>query len=764
MRVNKIISYIAISIGILLASQLFATSAYADSMLTVDIYDEFGRIVLVKDGSPLYASGDIILMPRPAEEKECAIYSSISDDGINYSEPMLMNENLYRLTAAEHTSGESIWIRFCARYGEEPDEPMDEGTEEPDESAKEVNIIFDTAAPYVLCEDKESMQYWTGSVRTYEMTASDDLSGIARIMVKYRDEVLYEAHDEEVKECGGCFTVDADRPSEDEYGKMIEVYIADYAGNETYEYYSYYLDSEQPNVNINTYENGTGKEGTSVDIEVSDNILACTDLAYEVTRYDGERMSVISQGNVNAAQCGGRVGFRLTEEGEYTIRAAACDAAGNSKGEQSKTVRIDTTAPVISIGGVERGRFYKNDIALQLNVAERMYEGCNVSVTLLRKTPLETVNIPVASCVMKAQEHKGIINLTNDGDYELFVAATDSAGNMSTDSMNFRIDKTPPKVAIIGADAGVELNAPPDIDMCIKELFYEDVVVNASLLKEDESGLYREVPTPLCLMSGVSERFRLPVSQEGRYRVLLSAADKAGNESSTALDFALDYTPPAISIPEGIDRAYLRNFRFPIDFMNNIVDMGRTAYRAFANMDEIHEGDEITKNGKYTLYIEASDEAGNSSESVAEFIIDNSPPRIVVTGVNSDGSVVQGSTVHISLFDSEDVLKRVTCRGRNIDITDGKSADFCVDGLGDYDISVEAYDKAGNVTNRAIHTNSVWAANPHAEYGKVERLVLKEATQQKDIGKILKIIAISIAAFSLVCAGAIAIYRASAAR
>ena len=96
----------------------------------------------------------------------------------------------------------------------------------------------------------------------------------------------------------------------------------------------------------------------------------------------------------------------------------------------------DTTLPVITISSVEEDKIYNVDV-----------------------TPVITTDdsSAIVTMTLNGKEYKGE-EITADGEYVLIVTAVDLAGNTSTSTTNFIIDKTAPIITVTGAENGEEYN------------------------------------------------------------------------------------------------------------------------------------------------------------------------------------------------------------------------------------------------------------------------------------------------------------------
>ncbi|GLZ60849.1 ThuA domain-containing protein [Micromonospora sp. NBRC 107095] len=103
---------------------------------------------------------------------------------------------------------------------------------------------------------------------------------------------------------------------------------------------------------------------------------------------------------------------KLTEDGTHHLRFRAVDEAGNTSPESAVSVRVDSTAPVVSLGGVTDGGSYQLGTLLPITAsAKDPASGVASVVVRLDGTP---VTAPVAPTA---------------GTHQVTVVATDKAGN-----------------------------------------------------------------------------------------------------------------------------------------------------------------------------------------------------------------------------------------------------------------------------------------------------------------------------------------------
>lgn len=381
------------------------------------------------------------------------------------------------------------------------------------------------------------------------------------------------------------------------------------------------------------------------------------------------------------------------------------DADGKEDNYESKeSNEIDTAAPILSVLGVEDGQVVKGECNIEIESIEDNYEGGCVSVQLQRSALGKNSQIPIDDYELMAVCDKRSISLKRDGEYDLHVRATDGCNNTCEVTKHFYIDNTSPDIKITGIGENNVASIPLQVNVCVREMFYEDANVDVLLSKKDAMGQFIQVMSKSYGMKASSDCITLPELTDGEYKMVVTSTDIGKNISRTEQVFKVDTISPIMGELSDIDGKYFDSFRLKkTDY--KISDLTKVNVTATLNGADITENDVIIGEGKYKLRLSAVDEAGNTSEREATFIIDHTPPQIVIEGVDRKGNLRFGKLVSVSLFDNEDMLKSVSYNGRNIAIKDNK-AFVKIDSIGDLSLKISAKDDAGNEINREIRAYS----------------------------------------------------------
>lgn len=195
----------------------------------------------------------------------------------------------------------------------------------------------------------------------------------------------------------------------------LVVTAVDDAGNMSLAVYNFAIDKTAPVINVLGLQDG-GLYNNNVNpvVKVDDVNVNTTVISLNSKLYDGKP---------------------ITAEGSYEFKVIATDKAGNAS-EAIYKFKIDKTAPVITIDGIEDGKTY---LSTSVVPTIKVNEDAKVTVTLDGKA------YSLGSSIETLGEHK------------LTVTAVDNAGNISKKDVKFSIQVSIPKDAGKAADTVKDL-------------------------------------------------------------------------------------------------------------------------------------------------------------------------------------------------------------------------------------------------------------------------------------------------------------------
>jgi flagellar hook assembly protein FlgD len=185
----------------------------------------------------------------------------------------------------------------------------------------------------------------------------------------------------------------------------------------------------------------------------------------------------------------------------------------------------------------------------------------------------------------------------------------------------------------------------------------------------------------------------------GQYQVTFRADDIYNNETTVLpIQFTVDDTAPEIDIIAPVD-GLRTNQPVDIDFL--VTDDNEFTVEAELNQISISNGLTVSDEGEYELVINAIDEVGNQSTKTSGFVIDTTPPVVIVT---SPEPGVQNTTGFVDIIGSAEDRNIITITVNGLDTTlktDAQGGFTLLNQsleVGLNSIVVTASDQAGNVS------------------------------------------------------------------
>jgi len=357
----------------------------------------------------------------------------------------------------------------------------------------------------------------------------------------------------------------------------------------------------------------------------------------------------------------------FSQEGDYRIQVNATDKAGNSFSKEL-AFTIDKTAPVITPKVKGDGKTIKNGEFINSiftpDFALDVAEDSIVSMTLNNQS-IASNRAPIASKDMK---------------YNYRVVARDKAGNETVLEISFTLDTTKPLLEITGI---------------IEGFFNENMVpvIKYADIHLDESRSYIQ-------LDGKPFTSGTTLTEEKDYVLEVVVTDLANNVSKRTIHFTIDKTEPAISFMDPISDKYFTDEVIPEFLIDSLSPYDIIALTLNGNPYEI--GDPITEEGKHVLYFEIKDKAGNIKQLSVEFMIDKTPPKVLVDGVKEKGIYYDPVTISLQLENPSDKILTVMINGELfegdvLEIDGNKVIRSTFSDIKPYEIIVEAVDEAGNI-------------------------------------------------------------------
>jgi large repetitive protein len=499
----------------------------------------------------------------------------------------------------------------------------------------------------------------------------------------------------------------------------------DVAGNPlTEKTIEFTIDNKHPIVDISGIEEGAFVQtGKTVKVKVKEHNYEKNDVSISVTR-DKKKYDFGVWHNFGEES---ELSHTFIEDGDYEIKVEAIDGAKNEAKVKMLRFTVDNIKPKIDILGPKQNSYHNTDEKVNITVEEHNFANNKVDIKVTRKVEVDgkPVNYPIDEWE-NVNEVSDLSHLFDrDGEYEITVEATDAAGNKGlTEKLHFTIDKTDPKVEL-ETDIVNGNNYRKNMLVSMKA---EDRNIDLSntILDVEKNGKPFNVGKLKLLEDSKTVAYNsYTFFEEGSYVINLRTKDKAGNtKKHDQLSFIIDKTNPVVKI-DGVENNSFnpenKNVTISIDELNfktNNVSVTATKDGALFNIGNWDNtgklsklGYNFTRDGLYTILATAEDKAGNGP--IAEkrtFTIDRTKPSIEITGVENNAYYNVDKPVNATIKDVNlDINKiTVTRNGARYNAgsfsVNGDLASFRhnFSGEGEYNIVVEATDKAGNSFSKTM--------------------------------------------------------------
>jgi parallel beta-helix repeat protein len=278
----------------------------------------------------------------------------------------------------------------------------------------------------------------------------------------------------------------------------MEVRTRDLAGNTAYGYYSFTIDGTEPEVGLNTPANNSVViAGTVIDLEITEvNLDSAT---YSIN--GGTAQSFVSPFEIST---------NSWVDGEYSINVYVLDQVGLATQRVFKFT-IDSTKPKIELVSPDDNSVIKAGSVISINVIDNNTELVNYSYgSADAENITEPYNISTGSW--------------SDGKYMITISVLDKAGNTASETFNFTIDSTKPKI---------DLDAPTATE------FTNDTILEFSITDANLDIVTYSVD------GGDSKTMAAPYDistsnwEVGDHELEINAVDQAGNSVTKTYTFTI---------------------------------------------------------------------------------------------------------------------------------------------------------------------------------------------------------------------------------
>lgn len=341
----------------------------------------------------------------------------------------------------------------------------------------------------------------------------------------------------------------------------------------------------------------------------------------------------------------------------------------------------------------------------------------------------------------------------------IYMKAKDEAGNEKDQSVNIKVDATKPEIADISVGGYVDAATP----VVGTPAVHTSVSDNLTIKTAEMTITYSDGTTVKKVTAASGEDIDISRSldytfeadaPDGDYKIDVYVEDKAGNSNTKSMAFRLDNTAPVVTVkitdgttagkqPQtnfdgttcdyyyGSDVTMLLTYEDTNISSKDVVvtDNGtkvNVTWTQVGDTNKYQANYASTTEGKHVICINATDRAGNpAQEKTAEFIKDTKKPTMSLT-VNEKTAwtePIEGAVkVQTGVADNQTLnIAKITVVGPNAQtvktlcdagdqLVNKHNSSFALEDLvgnsvvdGDYAITVEASDKAGNTDSTSIY-------------------------------------------------------------
>lgn len=452
---------------------------------------------------------------------------------------------------------------------------------------------------------------------------------------------------------------------------------------------------EEPEKPIEKYEfNCPGPDGKNGYYVTLPKIEMVHVSEYGVTRYhfvDGEGGTM--QGELTKSGDKACIGPEQFTEGGNSISVWMEDEDGHKveDSECSRQLLVDTAAPDVQLwapSGLDAWYQREAMLSVRCSDGEKGSQVAQISAYAGKQLLGTTPNTQAAFLIsQKSLQGNGV---------PVTVHAVDKAGNKKEVSRRMYIDNAPPDIAIQGIDNYMITSRPAEVCYRAEDDNILDAVTVRNMRESPEGGV-EELPENEWKSEGEVRVMRQQLSEDGIYKMELSASDKAGFVRSRSAQVIVDKKNPVIRFVDELNGRYLREFQWNHTLEETIKDFTSYTYEIRLDGKIYPPGEKVKTEGVHTFLVKALDAAGNEAEARARFMIDRTPPEIMFADVKEGGEYEEECTFQVLLENKNDMIDEIWIDGEQQAVNvSSKVYQYTVQEYGEHFVTVKARDKAGN--------------------------------------------------------------------
>ena len=403
------------------------------------------------------------------------------------------------------------------------------------------------------------------------------------------------------------------------------------------------LDVTPPEIKLTKKE--IGEQVVSVAVEIADSVSGVAQRSYAWYDKDNKRVAagVLEEGQPL---------LQPSQSGTYLLKIHATDVAGNTA-ECEQEILVDCTPPTVSISCETEG--YAREHQMQV--------ACSDELTVVEKTEYQWKegNTPVSEEDWKALETEQVSSPENaDGEWCLYIRATDAAGNQTVEQASCLLDNTAPEILIVpdGNEGNVGKSTYP------VSIVVNDSVTAKTAIQVEYGCSTSENPDAVDTWTKAEdpENIKLQVTLTEDTYVHVKATDEAGNTGSRASKvFALDKKAPEGKLEvegKSVTNSNTANIRLIVtddcaDSTDTEVQLAVDdgPWGTWEKYEEIKVVQFAPTEGEHTVRAQFKDIVGNVSEPVSTVIVYDITPPVITLEYSGTERTNKNITVKASLSD-----------------------------------------------------------------------------------------------------------------
>lgn len=368
----------------------------------------------------------------------------------------------------------------------------------------------------------------------------------------------------------------------------------------------------------------------------------------------------------------------ITQDGTLELRCVAADKAGNQT-VRTATLKVDTTAPVLTLAQSPDGRngFWRGDATITYEVAS----GGPAAVVCTAAGE----NVPVRPAA-GSEGRRGELTLARTTN--VLCTATDFAGRTDTRSLNVKVDRSAPTLAVDARDT-----AGADDLRTTSPYPFVVTATGATSLTCTAGGETLTVAQP---PSVAAFETTVAVAGQGDVTLTCTDADDAGNETTVSRTVTVDSIVPVVTIeqqPDGRDGWW----KGAATASASVEDTNPGTLACTVDGAEVEDAGDIavTGDGTHAVVCTAIDRAGNSASQTATVKIDATAPGLRLSAApDGDNGFFRTAPAAVGVTATGATEVACTVDGDNVEDVDALS----VTGDGTHEVACVATDDAGNET------------------------------------------------------------------